>query len=165
MKYKESYQRLLEKVLKLAEAYYKDRLISFVLFGSVARDSFRPDSDIDILIVAEPLPQGRIRRVEEFVNNVERQLEDDLRELEGQGIYPFLSPIFKTPEEVKRGSPLFLDMIYDAKILFDKGGFFRRYLEGLRERLKALGAKRVFRGGGWYWILKPDYRFGERIEL
>ena len=65
MKYKESYQRLLEKVLKLAEAYYKDRLISFVLFGSVARDSFRPDSDIDILIVAEPLPQGRIRRVEE----------------------------------------------------------------------------------------------------
>jgi len=43
----------------------KDRLISFVLFGSVARDSFRPDSDIDILTIAETLPQGRIRRVQE----------------------------------------------------------------------------------------------------
>jgi len=141
MKYKESYQRLLEKVLKLAEAYYKDRLISFVLFGSVARDSFRPDSDIDILIIAEPLPQGRIRRVEEFVNNVEKKLEDDLRELEGQGIYPFLSPIFKRPEEVRRGSPLFLDMIYDAKILFDKGGFFSPLPRRAQGTSKGIGGK------------------------
>ena len=29
-------------------------IISFALFGSVLREDFRPDSDIDVLVVGEP---------------------------------------------------------------------------------------------------------------
>ena len=165
MGYREQYNELLKELLALLRKYYGKNLVSVVLFGSVARDSFRPDSDIDLLIVAEGLPRGRIKRVEEFCHNVEGKLEERIKGLEAQGIYPFLSPIFKTPEEVMHGSPLFLDMIYDAKILYDKGGFFKSYLEQLQQRLQSLGAKRIFKGGGWYWVLKPDYKPGDRIEL
>jgi hypothetical protein len=35
----------------------------------------------------------------------------------------------------------------------------------LRRRLKALGARRVRLGGGYYWLLKPDLKPGETIPL
>ena len=67
-----------------------------------------------------------------------------------------LSPVFKTPEEVERGSPLFLDMVEDARILYDDGGFFASCLDHLRFRLSQLGARRIRRGNAWHWVLKPD---------
>src|SRR5207244_12397001 len=71
----------------------------------------------------------------------------------------------KTPEEVEAGSPLFLDMVEDARILHDEDGFLAAYLEGLRQRLVALGSRRVWRGGTWHWVLKPDLKPGETITL
>jgi hypothetical protein len=52
-----------------------------------------------------------------------------------------------------------------VKILYDKGDFFKRYLEELKDKLKKLGARKVFYKGGYYWELKPDYKHGEIIEL
>lgn len=79
--------------------------------------------------------------------------------------FPTLSAVLKTPEEVQKGSPLFLDMVEDAELLYDRGGFFQGVLQRLRRRLKELGAKRVFRGTRWYWVLKPDIKPGEVFEL
>ena len=76
-----------------------------------------------------------------------------------------LSPVLKTPEEVEAGSPLFLDMVEDARILHDEDGFLAAYLEGLRQRLVALGSRRVWRGSTWHWVLKPDLKPGETITL
>jgi hypothetical protein len=39
-----------------------DRLVSVVLFGSVARGDARASSDIDLLIVVEGLPKGHFAR-------------------------------------------------------------------------------------------------------
>ncbi|MBI4715493.1 MAG: hypothetical protein HY760_06120 [Nitrospirae bacterium] len=73
--------------------------------------------------------------------------------------------IFKSPEEALKGSPLFLDMVEDARILLDKGGFLADILAALRSRLAALGSRRVWRGNAWYWILKPDLKPGEVFDL
>ncbi len=56
-------------------------------------------------------------------------------------------------------------MTEDARILFDREGFFARKLDRLRERLAQLGAKRIWLGNAWYWDFKPDYRPGEVFEL
>ena len=56
---------------------------------------------------------------------------------------------------VEAGSPLFLDMIDDARLLHDTDGFFRRYLDGFRPRLQVLGSRRIWLGNAWYWELKP----------
>lgn len=80
-------------------------------------------------------------------------------------MHPSLSPILKTPEEVAAGSPLFLDMVDDARILFDRDGFLQRAFAGLAARLARLGAKRIWRENMWYWDLKPDYQPGEVFEI
>lgn len=144
---------------------YGERLVSLVVFGSVGRGVPRPDSDVDALIVADPLPDGRIRRVDEFSAMVEPMLDPALKAAAEAGVHTDVSPLFKTPAEVLAGTPLFLDLVDDARILFDKDDFFHSYLERLRERLRALGARRVWVGSAWYWDLKPDMRPGEVITL
>jgi predicted nucleotidyltransferase len=140
-------------------------LISVVLFGSVARGTFNFFSDIDVLIIARELPQGRILRVREF-EKVDEQLIPLLDELRRKaGIQTEISPILKSPEEAQKGSPLFLDMVEDGIILFDRDNFFSNILDRLRDRLKALGAKRVWRGETWHWVLKPDFKPGEVFEI
>jgi len=61
--------------------------------------------------------------------------------------------------------PLYLDIVEDAVIFFDRDGFFSGILEKLRKRLNELGAERVRLGKKWYWRLKRDYKFGEVIEI
>ena len=56
-------------------------------------------------------------------------------------------------------------MVDDARILLDRGDFFQRELNGLRERLARLGARRIWKGNAWYWDLKPDYKAGEEFEI
>jgi len=161
---KERFKELQDKLLAEVKSFYGDRLVSFVVFGSVARETYRFDSDIDLLIIAEDLPKGRMKRVAQFLT-VEDRIETFLESLRKERMNTYISPVFKTPEEAEMGSPLFLDMVEDASILFDRNGFFSKVLERLRNRLKELGAKRVWKGNAWYWILKPDYKPGEVIEL
>jgi len=74
--------------------------------------------------------------------------------------------VTKSPEEARFHSPLYLDMVSDAVLLFDRDGFFEQILRAMRERMSELGSRRVaLPDGSWYWDLKPDYRFGERVEI
>lgn len=159
-----AFEDLQERLLAEVKTLYSNRLVSLVLFGSVARGTPGPESDIDFLIVADPLPDGRMKRVAEF-EAVERNLEAHLRTHSQVGVLTCLSPVFKTPTEVKQGSLLFLDMVDDARIIYDKDGFFERYLNDLRKKLQELGARKVQHAGAWYWDLKPNFRKGDIIEL
>jgi len=55
---------------------------------------------VDLLVVAEPLPDGRIPRVAEF-GPVEDELAQRLNTMKEQGIRTRLSPVFRTPEEAR----------------------------------------------------------------
>lgn len=162
---KEEFRELEKRLLSEVLLFYGERLISLVVFGSVARETQSFDSDLDLLIIAEGLPQGRMKRIREF-EPIEVRIEPLLRSLQREkGINTYLSAIIKSPEEARKGSPLFLDMVEDAKLLFDKGGFFEGVLGRLKKRLRELGARRIWRGNAWYWDLKPDYKPGDVIEL
>lgn len=158
------YDQLLTDVRAACEAHYGSRLVALAVFGSVGRGTPQPDSDIDLLLIAEGLPNGRLPRMAQF-QAIETAVEPRLGEAWRDGLHPSLSPVFKTPAEVLAGSPLFLDMTEDARILYDRDGFLQRALADLESRLDRLGARRIWRGNAWYWDLKPDYTPGEVFEI
>lgn len=162
--YRDGFERLLRGLRLACQEVYRERLVTLAVFGSVGRGTPRPDSDVDILIVATALPRGRMGRMAEFAA-VEEKLTPLLCSLHQEGIATTLSPVIKEPAEVKEGSWLFLDMVEDARLLYDRDNFFARYLTGLKSRLAALGARKVYRGGAWYWVLKEDYQPGEVFDL
>lgn len=161
---KEAFDEIVGRTVAAIQAVYGDRLVSVVLYGSVARGTMRDNSDVDLLIVARGLPTGRLNRVQEF-EAVELLLREDLHRAASRGVQTALSPVFKSPDEARAGSPLFLDMAEDALILHDRDGFFAQQLSRLQNRLVELGAKRIWKGNAWYWDLKPDYQPGEVFEL
>jgi len=161
---KKDFDRIIARLAEEARDFYRERLVTAAVFGSVARQTATVESDIDLLVVATDLPKGRVRRVSEF-EAIEIRLAKEIRELKGCGIHTRFSPVIKTPEEVLCGSLLFLDMIFDAVILYDRNDFFKKFLNSFKERLERLGAKRIVQGGRWYWDLKPDYRQGEIFEI
>lgn len=160
----EPYKSLLKNLMELLCASLRDNLISVVVYGSVARGSAHKDSDIDILIVAENLPKSRMKRQGMFLK-IEKPLEPVMNELWNRGFYVDFSPLILSREEASKIRPIYLDMVEDAVILYDRGGFFRGVLERLKRRLKELGARREWIGNKWYWILKPDIKFGEVVEI
>lgn len=164
MAVKDEFDALLPAVLQTCECVYGERLVSVAVFGSVGRGTPRADSDLDFLVVAEPLPRGRVRRAEEF-DRANALLKPALLRARAGGVSTRMAPVFKTRQEVARGSALFIDMTEDARILCDRGAFFQNYLDGFRARLTRLGSRRIWRGDAWYWDLKPDYRPGEIFEI
>lgn len=156
---------LLEALTRALREFFQDNLVSVVLFGSVARGEAGELSDVDLLIVCEELPGSRWKRYALF-NQALAALKGRLEDLAREHYHPEFRPILKTRAEAEARTPLYLDMVEDARVLYDRDGFFSGVLDGLRRRLAQLGARRVYlEDGSWYWDLKPDYRFGEIFEI
>jgi len=71
---RQHFENLLNELLRATVKVYTDRLISLAVFGSVGRGTPRTDSDVDILLVADNFPPGRIKRVLKF-EKVEESIE------------------------------------------------------------------------------------------
>lgn len=153
-----------ETVVREIRHVYGPRLRSIALFGSVARRTARPDSDIDLFVVVDDLPRGRRARLQTF-DEVERAVAADIDALARSGINTELSAVLRTPEDLATASPLMLDLTEDAVVFEDRNSVLAAALEDLRQRLRRLGSRRVWVGDHWYWDLKPDYRRGEIIRL
>jgi len=147
---------------KLASAIteaYGNNLVSCAVFGSVARGTATPESDVDVLVVAANLPDGRLARVGQF-EAVERSMCNE------HGCEAMLlSPIIKSREEASRGGPLFWDMVDHVIILYDRDDFLKALLRSTRTALERNGARKVCRGNAWYWVLKDSFSPGEVFQI
>ncbi|MEM4576708.1 MAG: nucleotidyltransferase domain-containing protein [Candidatus Nezhaarchaeales archaeon] len=158
----ERYLQLICDVAKELIRGYSD--CSICIYGSVARGVARPESDLDILVVSDSFKGPKTKRVEELCL-IEERVADEIKRLRSYGIYTSLSFYPLRRDEVLRFPPVMLDIVVDGIVICDNG-FLEKAMPIMREKMNRLGAKRVvLKDGSWYWDLKPDYRFGEVVEL
>jgi len=129
------------------------RLLALVLFGSQARGDAQVDSDWDLLLIAEELPAGLLRR--HFF--LKRALPDGWR---GQ-----IALLAKTRKEFEEGFPaLYLDIGRDGLVLYDPIGYAEQQLGRIRELTDRAGLRRERRGRNWAWRWEKSPRGDWRID-
>jgi len=160
-------RRLVACVLELLKKFLTDDLISVVVFGSVARGRPGPDSDTDVILVASNMPRSLSERMEILARLlVEFSKTQVCEELNRKRLNTWVQFHPLTEEEAKLHRPIYLDVVEDGIVIYDRGGFIERVMEGFKSKLEALGAKRVFlEDGSWYWDLKPSIKRGEVVEV
>ena len=161
---REVFSTITAVIAKESLAVYGQDLVSLGVFGSVGRGRPRYDSDIDVIMVMDNLPRGRYERLKVF-EALEIRMVPLLEEACLLGVETVINPVLKSPSEVLMGSPIFIDMVEDLVLLVDRERFLETYMTSLRQRLKELGARRIWRGNSWHWLLKPDYKPGEVFRL
>ena len=118
-----------------------DHLVGLVLFGSRARGSAREDSDWDILLVAEDLPERSFPRHRFLIETLPPQLRSRVNLLA------------RTPEEFEgQSSPLYLDVAAEGRIIYDPSGRIARRLENLRAWAASAGLARREDASGVQWL-------------
>ena len=95
---------LLGQYVEVVREIYGDRLKSVILYGSYARGDFRPDSDIDIMILAD-LTEMEIeefgRQLSWSTYDFNEEHETDIKPIaksaahfkKWQGVYPFYTNV------------------------------------------------------------------------
>lgn len=160
------YRPILEFVVSSIIEHFRERLVSIVLFGSLARGAAKKYSDIDLLVIANGIPSSYSERIKILSNILEGVGEIRYRLWMEKKIYPLVDIILLSREEARLNHPFYLDMVGDAIIIYDRGSFMRNRIDEIRKKLSELGSKRVqLPDGRYYWVLKPSIKRGEVIEL
>jgi len=160
------YAPLIQAASEMLFHKYGRRLVSIVLYGSVARGYAHATSDIDLLVVVEEYPASFADRIKELVDINTALFEPKRKLYEQTGRHASIQFYPLNPEEARHHRPLYLDITIDGLILYDRNNFIQSILNGLRQRLNQIGSQRVqLPSGQHYWILKPTIRLGEVIEI
>ena len=160
------YRKLLDQYLEAIREFFGGRLASVAVFGSVARGTADKESDIDVLVIVENLPRDiglRYRETATVYASVRNR--EAYKELRQAGRSGFISEIFLTPDETRSHPPILLGVCDDGILLYDRGGFLEGVLNDIRARLRELNAKKVTTPKGYYWVLKPDAKPLEVVEV
>lgn len=159
------YKSLITRFSKaLIEVLSEENLLACTLFGSVAREAARKESDIDLII----LLRQKTAEIDKKIVKVLIAAEDwpEKVSLKKKKISANLSLIIKTEDELKEDPLILLDILDQGKILFDPQKKFIEILERFKFKLAKLGTRKVtLDDGTWYWDLKPDWKPGETVEI
>ncbi len=133
---------VIKRTVSTCETQFKIK--GMIAFGSRVKRMATPDSDFDILIVAEGINPKRHRRGKEIMQ-IKRCLPPK----------PFDLLLF-TPGEVisnfRNHNPLFLDIAEEGIILIDKDGLLQKLIKETREYIQRKEIKRL--KDGWKFPIK-----------
>jgi hypothetical protein len=136
-------QGTLDEATKALMELLDDDLIAVVLYGSWARGEARPGSDVDLLVIAQNLPEHRFDR-SRFLHQV----------VVGRCPLP-VSILAKEPAQLESHfASLYLDIALDGIVLYDTEDYIAPKLDRIRQIIEEAGLYRTRREGELMWWFK-----------
>lgn len=156
-----------DNFVALLKEHLKDNLLSVVLFGSVVRKKIKKGSDLDYLIILKKSPKSYSKRCKVILPLLQQAMNTAVyEEIETIHAALFPTPLIFLKEEIKKHPAIMLDMTLYSEILFDPSHFFKEELNEVKKRLIHLGSRRIhLPDGSAYWKIKPDFHWGEEINI
>ena len=145
---------------------FEEKLLSAILFGSVARGKWTSNSDLDIfLIFSDDAPEKThlSQRLAEV--KLAFYKTHELKNQEGKTLYHPFQLLHHSVNELETFRTLFYDIVSDGILMIDRNGTGANFIKRIKQRIKRVGLKRIFNGNdNYYWQHEP-IKFGETIEL
>ena len=134
-----------EKIVAALQTALKERLIAVALYGSWARGDAHEDSDVDLLLIADDLPDHPIQRVR-FLKKAGGE------QASGVQFYARTREGFESYFGV-----MYLEFGLDARVLYDPMGYLAEKLDRIRDIINEAGLYRVQKGRElfWHWKSPP----------
>jgi len=157
------YAHLLVKFFYLLKEELEDKVLSMGLFGSVAKGTAEPGSDIDLLIITEGLDLTLVERTE-YILKLKRAktIKEEIEFLHSYGYTPKINFIIKEKNELKVNF-FTIDISFDMIILYDTGAL-NQFLAKIKEKIKQQGIEKKYYEKQKYY-LDLDIDFGEVYEF
>ena len=155
----------LRTAFSIIKKIFDDSLISFAIYGSVARGNDRPESDNDVLLILDTDMEFH-ERCSLLAKAMLKLYETEaFKEMVKKGYNTFIEFYPLSKEEASVFRPIYLDMVEDSVVIYDRDNFFNKVLHKVKRLMDRLGSRRVWISDDkWIWIMKPDVKFGERVE-
>lgn len=137
---RETFERLGQELTQRYVEAFGSNLVALAFFGSWARGEEKEWSDIDLLLIAQELPDDPFER--------RWLVQKPILGLSERSI----SILARTVEEFSEDiSPLHLDLGLDAIVFHDPQGFLTQRLRRVRDLIEKAGLVREKEAGGFAW--------------
>lgn len=158
-----AYANLLLKIYLALNKEYSSNLQSLGVFGSVARNNARNDSDLDLFLVFKEI-QGTIgERLDELSKIEEKNVvKNEIEFLKKNKYFPRISFYPRSKPELKM-SFFTIDISFDIKILYDTN-ILLNFLEKINKKIQECNIKRKYLDDTRYY-LDLNLKFGDIFEF
>jgi len=153
--FRETILMTLSPVIESLRTGLGENLLALILFGSRARGEARPDSDWDLLVIAENLPDSPWHRQKQILALLPQTWRHQVNIL-----------AYTSSEWFARVTSLALDIALDGIVLYDNThALLPARLSALRKQLSDLGLERqAIDENQWVWLWRDKPRRHWKLE-
>lgn len=119
------HKRIVAEFVERLKDTFGERLVSVILFGSVARGTASEYSDVDLLVIAEGLPESRIERQKILSAAILEAIDR---------YYIRVCPVLLEPSDVSTApiNPLIYGVLTGYTVIYDPKKFWADLLKSIR---------------------------------
>jgi len=158
-----AYANLLLKIFVVLKEKFGQDLVSFGVYGSVARNRAKKDSDLDLFLVFKEI-QGTIGERLDILSNIERNevIKNEILFLNEKAYFPRISYCPLNESELKM-SFFTIDIAFDMKVFYDINNL-KSFLEKIYRKIDERKIERKYLDDERYY-LDLKIKFGEVFEF